>query len=246
MTSPEDMVSYTQLYLSIGVIEIEERKIRESAMPLNDLFQLCRERVTAEEAARYYGYVPDRRGKVLCPFHPDRHPSLSFHRGNFRCWSCGAAGSAIDFSARLFGLAPLDAVRKLNEDLGLDLPVDRAAGPEERERARREAELRETRKIFEEWRQTMLTRLCAAIRTGNVALRRPMEDWDPKECLAVREQARLEWYAATLEAGDREEQMEIFRRRKEVGRLCTRISGDTGDPAGTDGRNGPRRRSGAA
>ena len=147
-------------------------------MPLNDLFQLCRERVTAEEAARYYGYVPDRRGKVLCPFHPDRHPSLSFHRGNFRCWSCGAAGSAIDFSARLFGLAPLDAVRKLNEDLGLDLPVDRAAGPEERERARREAELRETRKIFEEWRQTMLTRLCAAIRTGNVALRRPMEDWD--------------------------------------------------------------------
>ena len=215
-------------------------------MPLNDVFRLCRERVTAEEAARYYGYAPDRQGKVLCPFHPDRHPSLSFHRGSFRCWSCGAAGSAIDFTARLFGLAPLDAVRKLNEDLGLGLPLDREAGPEERERARREAELRETRKVFEEWRQAMLTRLCAAVRRGNDALKKPMEDWSPEECLAVREQARLEWYADTLEAGDREEQMEIFRRRKEVGRLCTEISGNAGDPAGTDGRNGSERRSGAA
>jgi DNA primase len=38
------------------------------------------------------------RHKCLCPFHPDKHPSLSFStkRNTFCCFSCGAKGGTID------------------------------------------------------------------------------------------------------------------------------------------------------
>jgi DNA primase len=40
-----------------------------------------------------------REHKALCPFHNDRHPSLSVSRekGVFHCWSCGAKGDVYDF-----------------------------------------------------------------------------------------------------------------------------------------------------
>ncbi len=215
-----------------------------------NVFQLCRERVTAQEAARFYGVEAGRGGRALCPFHPDRHPSMSFHRGGFRCWSCGASGSAIDFAARLFSMSPLEAVRKLNADLNLDLPLDlpldRPPDEEERERARREAELREARQAFRRWREGLLKQLCAAIRLGNEARGRAMTEWSEAECLAVREQARLEWYAELLEAGSPEEQMEIFRQREAVKELCGRIwTKHTGCTRTRSGEN-TAKRSGAA
>ncbi|MCR5778968.1 MAG: hypothetical protein K6G70_00245 [Bacteroidaceae bacterium] len=38
------------------------------------------------------------RHKALCPFHDDRHPSLSFNvrKNTFRCFVCGASGGTID------------------------------------------------------------------------------------------------------------------------------------------------------
>lgn len=47
-----------------------------------------------------------RDGKVSCPFHEDRSPSLHVfdepERGWF-CFGCGAGGSVYDFAARLWG-----------------------------------------------------------------------------------------------------------------------------------------------
>ena len=39
-----------------------------------------------------------RMHRALCPFHDDRHPSLSFsvRRNTFRCFVCGASGGTID------------------------------------------------------------------------------------------------------------------------------------------------------
>jgi hypothetical protein len=50
------------------------------------------------------GREPDRRGKVLCPFHQEKHPSLQLYRdGSFYCFGCGRGGSIIDFAAALWG-----------------------------------------------------------------------------------------------------------------------------------------------
>ena len=87
-----------------------------------DVFRECRERVSAQDVARHYGLTFDRKGWALCPFHSDKHPSMSFRAGRFRCWACNASGDAIDFTGRLLGLDALGAVRQLNVDFCLGLP----------------------------------------------------------------------------------------------------------------------------
>ena len=197
---------------------------------MGDLFRLCRERVSAEDAARRYGIQVGRGGRALCPFHDDRHPSMSFRRGYFRCWSCGERGSAIDLTAGLFGLTPLEAVRKLNEDFQLSLPLDRSPTPAEREQTRHEEELRVLRDWFLEWREKELTRICSALRVGNLALKRSPVTWTEAETLAVKTGERLDRYEELLEQGTREEQMDVFMRREEVEKLCTKILNDTRTP----------------
>ena len=51
------------------------------------------------------------RHKCLCPFHPDKHPSLSFStkRNTFCCFSCGAKGGTIDLVMHLLNKDFLDA-----------------------------------------------------------------------------------------------------------------------------------------
>jgi hypothetical protein len=50
------------------------------------------------------GRSPDRQGKVLCPFHQEKHASLQLYRdGSFYCFGCGRGGSIIDFAAALWG-----------------------------------------------------------------------------------------------------------------------------------------------
>lgn len=88
---------------------------------LGALFASVRERVTALEAAEAYGLEVTRFGKARCPWHADRHPSLSFDKrtGRCKCFSCGAGGDSIDLTAKLLGISPLEAAQKINTDFGL-------------------------------------------------------------------------------------------------------------------------------
>lgn len=61
---------------------------------------------------------------IRCPFHSDKRPSLTVKYNRFRCWSCGASGSVIDFAQRYFGDSFRDAVQRLADDFNLDLPTD--------------------------------------------------------------------------------------------------------------------------
>lgn len=77
------------------------------------------------DPARYYAGVFERIGKpnasgwalVRCPFHDDKHASLSVQMigewGGFTCFACGAKGDLLAFHMRRSGLAFADAVRDL-------------------------------------------------------------------------------------------------------------------------------------
>lgn len=111
---------------------------------MGTLFQTVRERVTARDAAEFYGLEVTRFGKALCPWHSDRHPSLSFDKrtGRCHCFSCGAGGDAIDLTAKLLGLSPLEAAKRLNEDFNLSIedtgPAPRPMGETLAQKRRRE------------------------------------------------------------------------------------------------------------
>ena len=55
------------------------------------------------------------RHKSLCPFHDDRHPSMSYHVGKntFRCFVCGAHGGVIDLVMKYRNVDFLEACRWL-------------------------------------------------------------------------------------------------------------------------------------
>lgn len=194
-----------------------------------DLFRAVRERVDAQAAARFYGVSVNNRGWAVCPFHADRHPSMSFKNGRFRCWACQAGGDAVDFVARLFNLRPLDAVRQLNNDFHLELPVDRPQTAQEHAETQRATakrrELSDTAQLFEAWRSSMLDKLTAVFRTAHLALKdcQSLDDLSEAEALAVQWQPAVEFWADCLLSGDVEAQMGIFRDRKGVEAHCDMI-----------------------
>ena len=136
-----------------------------------DVFREVRERVTAQDAAQHYGLTFDRRGWARCPFHADKHPSMSFRNGRFRCWVCDVGGDSIDLTARLLGLDAMGAVERLNADFALALPLHRKPTQAEAQAARRRLEVARAHKEFEEWRKAFISKLCAAYRVAHIALR---------------------------------------------------------------------------
>ena len=192
---------------------------------MTDVFREVRERVSAEDAARHYGLAFDRRGWAVCPFHQDKHPSMSFRAGRFRCWACNASGDSIDFTGRLLGLEPIAAVERLNADFSLALPLHRQPTPAEAQAARRRMEIARAHKEFEEWRKAFISRLCAAYRVAHVALR-DMTDWDKLtdgEALAIRMQAQFEYWADALENGSPSDQAQIYRERGQIAQWMQKV-----------------------
>lgn len=87
-------------------------------------------------------YVPLKKAgrdfKGLCPFHHEKSPSfmVSEEKQVYHCFGCGEGGDAIRFLMKRDGCTFPEAVEKLAERTGVELP---AATPEGGERAAREA-----------------------------------------------------------------------------------------------------------
>ena len=86
------------------------------------MFQQIKQMLKIEDVVEFYHEAP-RRNKYICPFHQDKHPSMSVSKNKqiFKCFVCEAGGDLITFTAKLFGLSNLDACKKLNDDFRLNL-----------------------------------------------------------------------------------------------------------------------------
>lgn len=193
---------------------------------MTDYFREVRERVSAQDAARHYGLTFDRRGWALCPFHNDKHPSMSFHKGRFRCWVCDVGGDSIDLTARLLGLDTTGAVERLNADFSLALPLYRKPTQAEAQQARRRLEVAEAHRAFEEWRDGFINRLNAAFREGHLLLLEDNLDIDrlnDGQTAAIRMHETFEHWADALMFGTPQEQAEIFRERRAITRWIDKV-----------------------
>lgn len=201
-----------------------------------DVFEETKARLTMQDVAQHYGFTPNRAGFIKCPFHAgDRTASMKIYPGRrgFHCFACNCGGSVIDFAARLFNLSPLGAVRQLDRDFSLGLPIDRQQTPQERAEAARAAakrqELSDTAEEYEAWRGAMLDKLTIVFRTAYLALKdyQCLDDLTEAEALAVQWQTIVEYWADCLLLGDMGVQMDIFRDRKGVEALCNQILNST-------------------
>ena len=64
--------------------------------------------------------------KALCPFHADKHPSLTFHRGKnrYKCYVCDALGGTIDLVMKYLNKNFLEACKWLSEEHSIPVSVN--------------------------------------------------------------------------------------------------------------------------
>lgn len=111
-------------------------------------------RLTMYDLLDRYGYRPDRRGFISCPFHSERTASLGIYDEGrrWKCFGCGAGGDIISFVQRLFVLSFAQAVTRLESDFGFAPPLPGTGPATARQRARRAAEQRQELEAYEaEW-----------------------------------------------------------------------------------------------
>lgn len=93
-----------------------------------DLADQVKHLVTMDQAARRYGFEPNRAGFIRCPFHQGDHSaSLKLYPGErgWCCFGCHAGGSVIDFVMRLFDIPFRQAILRINTDFALGLTWDK-------------------------------------------------------------------------------------------------------------------------
>lgn len=122
---------------------------------LPDYADQIKQAVSMPDVCSLYGIHIDRGGFTNCPFHGEKTGSLKVYPGRrgFYCFGCHKGGDVIDFVAQYFGLNFLDAMRKLNQDFSLGLPLDGSTDKEAEKKAkqlayqRRQAEARRKKRL---------------------------------------------------------------------------------------------------
>ena len=103
-----------------------------------------------------------RRGREhtgLCPFHNEKSPSFSVNeeKGFYHCFGCGAHGDVIGFVMRAEGMPFPEAVERLANVVGLEIPLKTQ---EERVREKRRAGMTEVMEAAAEWYASELKAPC--------------------------------------------------------------------------------------
>ncbi len=181
------------------------------------VFDDVKELVPIADAVSFYGFTPNRSGFICCPFHNEKTPSLKLYDRSYHCFGCGSGGSVIDFVSNLFNLDALGAVKRLNEDFKLSLSLD---SPPDSERIRERQKITDAWKLYEEWRDQMINQLNAVFRVAELA---DYEHLTESEVTAIKYQETVEYWSDTLSYGSIDEQMQIFRDREGVERICKMV-----------------------
>lgn len=88
---------------------------------------IIQETVSARDYATLIGLPVNRNGFTQCPFHSgDRDASLKVYDGRrgWHCFGCGASGDVIELAKRYFGLSFPQAIEKVSQDAGVQIPMD--------------------------------------------------------------------------------------------------------------------------
>lgn len=85
---------------------------------------IIKERLTSQQVLDYYN-IPKQRANYICPFHKDKHASLSVKGNIFNCFACGTKGDVIEFVKKYFNLNFFEAMNKLNYDFNLGIQTNK-------------------------------------------------------------------------------------------------------------------------
>jgi len=91
-----------------SIIEMSDNIYKPNSAPTKKkgkARQLIDKKIKISQVLKHYGLKPKGK-KVVCPFHDDKDPSLSFsdEKNVWKCWGCEAKGDIIELVRRLEGV----------------------------------------------------------------------------------------------------------------------------------------------
>lgn len=119
---------------------------------------IIRNRVSADEVARDYGLQVGRDGRCRCVFcDGERDDTLRLYPGDrgYYCFRCHEQGDVISLYQKLTGAGFRQAMKDLNDQYGVGLPLD-SGDQKAIEKARLEAEERKRKREAEQERKRQL------------------------------------------------------------------------------------------
>lgn len=99
-----------------------------------DYAEIIKSTVPMPEVAERYTGQRIVRNRIRCPMHNGTDRNMRIYPKSYYCWVCHAAGDQIQFVQSVLGLSFQDAMRRINDDFGLGLPI--GAEPSDAERNR--------------------------------------------------------------------------------------------------------------
>lgn len=134
----------------------------------------------------------------------------------FYCYSCGAHGDVVDFTAKLFGIQLWEAARKLLADFGIPMdmtptlrqyPLTKAQSFQERERL--------CSSVLSRYHQHLLHQ------ENLFCPKAPGQPWDDRFCAALREKDMVQYQLDVLLLGTHAEREQLIRELIESGSMET-------------------------
>jgi DNA primase len=167
------------------------------------------------------------RYKALCPFHNEKTPSfiVSRDRQTFKCFGCNKGGDAITFLEEYEGLDFKEALQKLADRAGIELPKYSSSGAEQSLRAELLKLGRFAAKHFrqqlasprkgEPGRKYLATRVLSDATIERFGLGFAPDEWNCLHDAARKENftERLLEHSGLIKRGDRGGLYDLFRNR---------------------------------
>ena len=88
-----------------------------------DYAEIVKRLVPMQDVAERYTGEPIRFNRMRCPIHHGKDRNMRIYPKSYYCWVCHAHGDVIQFVMSVLGLSFQDAMRRINDDFGLCLPI---------------------------------------------------------------------------------------------------------------------------
>lgn len=108
---------------------------------MSEIFKAVNESLSMVDAARHFGYAPNRAGFIKSPFKEERTASCKLYPRSFYDFSSGMGGDIIRFASAVLGLNNWEACRYLIE--AFSLPFSLSGHTDNREQIRRREQERQ-------------------------------------------------------------------------------------------------------
>ena len=150
--------------------------------------------------SRYLSTVKVVHNRIPCPIHNGTDRNLLLHQDHFYCFVCGEGGDVIRLVRHIFQCSFTDALKRLNMDYCLDLPLGTKPSDAERirlkssysERLKKEhEEADKAERLYRNYLDRLELLRTVEMICEHEAPQTPWDEWEPDWCTAMRLRTEL-------------------------------------------------------